>query len=93
MSKPPETVITATMLRLAIRAKLSAGNIKRRHISVLIDAYVAPNPLGKVRTEEGISRRPVEHIPHSRRGAFLEALDKLSCDLSANPTEDRRLAG
>jgi hypothetical protein len=93
MPAAPEIVITATMLRLAIRAKLGAGSIKRRHVSVLIDAYVAADPPGEVRTEEGISRRPVEHIPHSRRAAFLEALEKLSLDLSVNPTEGRRLAG
>lgn len=48
MSDAPEIVITATMLCLAIRAKLSAENIKRRHVSALIDAYVAPDPPGEV---------------------------------------------
>lgn len=93
MSDAPAIVISASMLRLAIRAKLGAGSIKRRHVSALIDAYAAPNPPGEVRTEEGISRRPVEHIPHSRRAAFLEALDKLAADLSVNAPEAQRLAG
>jgi hypothetical protein len=73
--------ITAATLRLAIRAKLNAGGVGKRAISVLINDYAVPDPSGNERTQMGTPRLPVENIPHGRRAAFLEALEALKgCD-------------
>jgi hypothetical protein len=92
MSNALETGITATTLRLAIRTKLSAGGVGRRAVSLLINAYAAPNPLGSERIEMEAPRRPVEDIPQGRRAAFLDALDMLSGDVPIIPFEITRIA-
>jgi hypothetical protein len=69
-------VLSATMLRTAIRAKLRAGT-DRQTISRLIGKYV-PNGVSTMRLTDGIYRLPVELIPVDRRTAFLDALNELS---------------
>ena len=93
MTEVLESVITATTLRTAIRAKIDAG-VSSRAISQLINIY-APAGAGRGREDDsGGQRLPVEVIPHEWRVAFLVALDKLRDDDAAGvaATTDR-LAG
>jgi hypothetical protein len=76
MTEVLESVITATMLRTAIRAKIDAG-VSRRAISLLVNAN-APPGAGRGREDDsGVRRLPVEVIEHERRAAFLVELDQL----------------
>ena len=69
-------IITATILRTAIRAKLRRG-AQPQIVSALIKAYAAEE--AQTARRDGIVHRlPVEVIPYERRIAFLEALNQLS---------------
>jgi hypothetical protein len=71
-----DLVVTSNMLRTAIRAKLGSG-AKRRAISLLIARYARDGVMTARREEDGVSRLPVEVIPHERRVAFLDAINQL----------------
>jgi hypothetical protein len=71
-----DLVVTANMLRTAIRAKLSSGTTQRA-ISGLIADYARDDTHVRRREEGGVQRLPVEVIPHERRAAFLDALNEL----------------
>ena len=75
MSEVLELVLTAEMLRTAIRAQLRVGT-SRQTISLLIRSY-APPGVRTERMDEGVYRVPVELIPVERRTAFLDALSGL----------------
>jgi hypothetical protein len=70
-----DLVVTANMVRTAIRARLGSG-ITQHAISELIARY-ARDGAARRREEGGIYRLPVEVIPHERRAAFLDALNEL----------------
>jgi hypothetical protein len=74
-----DLVVTANMLRTAIRAKLGLG-ATRRAIWGLIAHYARDGAHMRRREEGGVPRLPVEVIPHERRGAFLDALNDLRDD-------------
>jgi hypothetical protein len=82
MSDAPHGIITATTLRLAVKAKISAGNISQRSVSLLIHDYSMQKPRGR-------RRSPVEDIPPGRREAFLGALDMLSSETTVRPLARR----
>src|SRR5258708_21548881 len=68
MTEVLESVITATMLRTAIRAKIDAG-VSRRAISLLINAN-APPGAGRGREDDsGVRRVPVGVIEDGQAGA------------------------
>jgi hypothetical protein len=75
VSDVPELVLTADMLRTAIRAKLRAGT-SRRGISVLIATYT-PQGAHTEHKDGVVYRLPVELIPLERRVPFLDALNEL----------------
>jgi hypothetical protein len=72
-----DLVVTANMLRTAIRAKLGSG-ATQREIWGLIARYARDGAHTRKREEGGVHRLPVEVIPHERRGSFLDALNELS---------------
>ena len=76
MSGVPDGKIPASTLRMAIRARISAG-ISRRAITLLIQAYVVDNDPYYGRGQNGVRRLPVDLIPYGWRAAFLDALDEL----------------
>jgi hypothetical protein len=71
-----DLIVTANMLRTAIRAKLGSG-AAHRAIWRLIADYARGGARMRRREEGGVNRLPVEVIPHERRGAFLDALNEL----------------
>jgi hypothetical protein len=73
MSDAPDGIITATATRLAVKAKISAGDISQRSVSLLIHDYAMQKPRDR-------RRSPVDDIPAGRREAFLGALDTLSSE-------------
>ena len=79
-----DIVLSAAMLRTAIRAKLLAG-IDRQTISRVIRKYV-PGDANTMRLSDGEYRLPVELIPLKRRTAFLDALNELSDHRPADAT-------
>lgn len=85
MTEVVEMILTAEMLRTAIRAKLRVG-AGRRAISLLIHEY-APEGARTMRTDDSVYRLPVEVISHERRLAFLDALNGLPEQRAAATTE------
>jgi len=71
-----DLVVTANMLRTAIRAKLGSGATQSA-ISGLIVHYARDGAHMGRREDGGVHRLPVEVIPHERRAAFLDALNEL----------------
>ena len=90
MSEVSEFILTAGVLRTAIRAKLRMG-ASRRSISVLICSYTPPDAKTE-RMDGGVYRVPVELIPLERRISFLEALNELPNSLPAVKTKTAPLA-
>jgi hypothetical protein len=82
MTEPLEHVVTAAILRTAIRAKLAAGTT-RRTVSMLINSYVPSGTHAERDDDTGIKRLPVELIPHNQRTQFLRALEKLTDEAPA----------
>lgn len=76
MTNDLDLVVTANMLRTAIRAKLGAG-ARHRAIWGLIVCFARGDAPTRRREEGGVHRLPVEVIPHERRAAFLDALNEL----------------
>lgn len=72
-----DLVVTANMLRTAIRTKLNAG-AKQRAIWGLIVCFARDDARMRRIEEGGVHRLPVEIIPHERRAAFLDALNELA---------------
>lgn len=73
MLKSPAPILTATVLRAAIRKQIASG-VDKRAISFLVQMY-ASEELGEGRDEgDAIKRQAVEHIPHNQRAAFPEKL-------------------
>ena len=73
MTKSPAPILTATVLRAAIRRQIASG-VDKRAISFLVQMY-ASEELGAARDDgDSIKRQAVEHIPHNQRPAFLEKL-------------------
>jgi hypothetical protein len=88
-----ERVITAAMLRAAIRTKIRSG-ASRRSISLLIARYAPADAHSEREDSGGVQRLAVEVIPHGLRTGFLDALDQLPLDETpANPAIIARLAG
>lgn len=85
-----EQVITAAILRMAVRSKLHAG-ASNEAVSLLVLSYVPPERRTR-RTEEGLSRQPLEHIPHTRRAEFLNSLINLPVAPSHAAGKIRRTA-
>jgi len=82
MTESLEHVVTAAILRTAIRAKLAAGT-SRRTVSMLINSYVPVATQAERDDDTGIRRLPVELIPHNQRPGFLRALEKLTDEAPA----------
>lgn len=76
MAEVSDQIISADLMRAAIRAKLSAG-ASREAICWLICTY-APVGANHYRNEGGVPRLPVEAIRTENRQAFLDALSRLS---------------
>jgi hypothetical protein len=90
VSEVSEFILTAGILRTAIRAKLRRG-ASRRGISVLICTYT-PQDAKTERMDGGVYRVPVELIPLERRLSFLEALNELPNRVSVVDTRIAPLA-
>jgi hypothetical protein len=73
-----QLVLSAAVLRTAIRAKLRTGT-SRQAISALIKAY-APKGANTERRNGQLFRLPVELIALGRRAPFLDALNELPAD-------------
>jgi len=86
-----DLIITANILRTAIRAQLRRGT-RREIVSALIKAY-APPEARTVRRHDGEYRLPVEVIPYQRRIAFLDALNQLSDERAQGETLIAELVG
>jgi len=67
---------TATALRTAISAKITAG-MSRRTITLLVQNYAVDSNPSYGRVQNGARRLPVELIPPEWRLVFLDALDAL----------------
>ena len=76
MTDDLDLVVTANMLRTAIRAKLGSGATQRAIWGLIVHYARGGAHMGR-REEGGVPRLPVEVIPHERRGAFLDALNEL----------------
>jgi hypothetical protein len=88
MLKSPAPILTATVLRAAIRRQIASG-VDKRAISFLVQMF-ASEELGEARDDgDSIKRQAVEHIPHNQRAAFLERLSGLC---AGDPSARRRLA-
>jgi hypothetical protein len=88
MLKSPAPILTATVLRAAIRKQIASG-VDKRAISFLVQMF-ANEELGAARDDgDTIKRQAVEHSPHGQRVAFLERLAGLS---SIEQPARRRLA-
>jgi len=75
MSEMSELLLSAAMLRTAIRANLRKG-VSRQAISALIKTY-APQGVSTERRDGQAYRLPVEVIALERRLLFLDALHSL----------------
>jgi hypothetical protein len=88
MLKNPAPILTATVLRAAIRKQIASG-VDKRAISLVVQMF-ANEELGAPRKDgDVIKRQAVEHIPNELRAAFLESLAGLS---SQEQPACRRLA-
>ena len=75
MTEAISVIITAAILRTAIRAQLRRG-AQPQIVSALIKAYAAEE--AQTARRDGIVHRlPVEAIPYERRVDFLDALNQL----------------
>lgn len=73
MLKSPAPILTATVLRAAIRKQIASG-VDKRAIPFLVQMY-ASEELGEARDDgDSFKRQAVEHIPHAQRAAFMEKL-------------------
>ena len=71
-----DLVVTANMLRTAIRAKLAAG-VAKMAISGVISQFARDKTNARQCEANGIPRLPVEVIPQEQRANFLDALNEL----------------
>ena len=76
MTEDLDLVVTANMLRTAIRVKLASGTTQKA-IWLLIAAYSRDGARRGRREVGGVYRLPVEDIPHERRAEFLDVLNAL----------------
>jgi hypothetical protein len=71
-----ERVLSVATLRTVVRQKWCAG-VGGETISRLIASYMDPETLARYENKSRPGRLPLELIPADRRGAFLEALQRL----------------
>lgn len=90
MGRQVEQVITATILRTAVRSKLRAG-ASNEAVSVLVLTYVPPERRTQ-RAGDGFSRQALENIPHTRRAEFLNSLINLPVSAAHAASNIRRTA-